>query len=278
MKGYTVFNVEQIEGLPAHYYAARRPATRHGAADRGGGPVLRQHRGRHPSWREPRLLHRRTGLRADAAFVSFRDAESYYSTLAHEMTHWTKHPARLDRDFGRKKFGDEGYAREELVAEIGAAFLCCDLGITPEPRDDHAAYLGHWLKVLKGDKRAIFQAAAHAQRAVDFLHGLQPGGEDTQDREQGRPAMTGVVRFPLGQVAITANASLRLTTEEVLTALRRHASGDWGDLCPEDTLANDTALQQGGRLFSAYGQGQYRFWVITEADRSVTTVLLPEDY
>jgi hypothetical protein len=90
--------------------------------------------------------------------------------------------------------------------------------------------------------------------------------------------MTGVVRFPLGHVAITANASCRLATEEVLTALRRHASGDWGDLCPEDSLANDTALLQGGRLFSAYGQGQHRFWIITEAARSVTTVLLPEDY
>ena len=90
--------------------------------------------------------------------------------------------------------------------------------------------------------------------------------------------MTNVVRFPLGQMAITANASLRLATEEVLTALRRHASGDWGDLCPDDTLANDIALQQGGRLLSAYGHNQHRFWVITEADRSVTTVLLPEDY
>ena len=62
-----------------------------------------------------------------------------------------------------------GYAREELVAELGAAFLCADLGITPEIRDDHAAYLGHWLNVLKEDKRAIFSAAAHAQRAADFL-------------------------------------------------------------------------------------------------------------
>ena len=60
------------------------------------------------------------------------------------------------------------------MAEIGSAFLCCDLGITPEPREDHAAYLDHWLKVLKEDKRAIFQAAAHAQKAVDYLHGLQP--------------------------------------------------------------------------------------------------------
>ena len=90
--------------------------------------------------------------------------------------------------------------------------------------------------------------------------------------------MSGGDRFSLGQLAITANASVRLSTEEVLTALRRHACGDWGDLCPEDTLANDAALLEGGRLFSAYGQGKDRFWVITEADYSVTTVLLPADY
>jgi len=63
---------------------------------------------------------------------------------------------------------------EELVAEIGAAFLCADLGITPETRDDHAAYIASWLKVLKDDKRAIFTAASHAQKAADYLHGLQP--------------------------------------------------------------------------------------------------------
>ena len=176
MKGYTVFNVEQIEGLPAHFYDIASPQidpvqriacadaffANTGADIRHGGNQAYYAAGADHVQMPP--------------FVSFKDAESYCSTLAHEMTHWTKHPARLDRDFGRSKFGDEGYAREELVAEIGAAFLCCDLGITPEPRDDHAAYLDHWLKVLKADKRAIFQAASHAQRAVDFLHGFQPGG------------------------------------------------------------------------------------------------------
>ena len=82
--------------------------------------------------------------------------------------------SRLDRDLGRKRFADAGYAMEELVAEIGAAFLCADLGITPETRDDHAAYIASWLKVLKNDKRAIFTAASHAQKAADYLHGLQP--------------------------------------------------------------------------------------------------------
>jgi hypothetical protein len=90
--------------------------------------------------------------------------------------------------------------------------------------------------------------------------------------------LAGYSRLTFGRLAITPNASLRLRTEEVLTALRRHASGDWGDLCPEDTLANETALNEGGRLFSAYGQGEERFWVITEVDRSLTSVLLPEDY
>lgn len=90
--------------------------------------------------------------------------------------------------------------------------------------------------------------------------------------------MTRTVRFSLGQTVITANARLQLATEEVLTALKRHAGGDWGNLCPEDSLANDDALQHGGRLFSAYGQGDSRFWIITEADRSATTVLLPNDY
>ena len=66
-----------------------------------------------------------------------------------------------------------GYAREELVAELGAAFLCADLELTPEVREDHAAYIATWLTVLQNDNRAIFQAASHAQRAVDYLHGLQ---------------------------------------------------------------------------------------------------------
>ena len=106
--------------------------------------------------------------------AAFKDKESYYSTALHELTHWTRHETRLARDFGRQRFGDEGYAREELVAELGSAFLCADLGITPDIREDQAAYLGHWLKILQDDKRAIFSAAAHAQRAADYLQQLQP--------------------------------------------------------------------------------------------------------
>jgi antirestriction protein ArdC len=72
------------------------------------------------------------------------------------MTHWTRHASRLDRDLGRKRFADAGYAMEELVAEIGAAFLCADLGITPETRDDHAAYIESWLGSVSSSLFAAF--------------------------------------------------------------------------------------------------------------------------
>ena len=80
--------------------------------------------------------------------------------------------------FAHKRWGDEGYAMEELVAELGAAFLSADLTLTPEPREDHAAYIDAWLKVLKRDTRAVFHAAAHAQRAADYLHNLQPASTE----------------------------------------------------------------------------------------------------
>ena len=101
-------------------------------------------------------------------------AESYYATLMHELTHWTGAKPRLARDL-KNRFGSEAYAMEELVAELGATFLCADLAITPEQRPDHAGYIATWLKVLKSDKRAIFTAASKAQQAVDYLKGGHDG-------------------------------------------------------------------------------------------------------
>jgi antirestriction protein ArdC len=173
MKGYTVFNVEQIDGLPERFYAKAEPRTESvqriarvetffaatGATVRHGGNMA-FYSVTHDHIQMPPI-------------EAFRDSESYYATLAHETIHSTRHPSRLERDFGRKRFGDEGYAMEELVAELGSAFLSADLELTPEVRDDHAAYIASWIKVLKNDKRAIFSAASYAQRAADFLHGLQ---------------------------------------------------------------------------------------------------------
>lgn len=99
--------------------------------------------------------------------------ESFESTRLHEICHWSGAVGRLARDAG-KRHGDKAYAFEELIAELGAAFLCARLAITDVPRADHAQYVGHWLEVLKSDKRAIFSAASEACKAVDYLYGLQP--------------------------------------------------------------------------------------------------------
>jgi antirestriction protein ArdC len=168
MRGYTVFNVEQIDGLGAEWFEAPAPERPEPARDaraeaffaaqgatvgHGGGRAF-FHRG------EDRIQM------PDRA--AFADAEGYYATLAHEFTHWTGHASRLDRTFG-KRFGDRAYAVEELVAELGAAYVCAHLGLSATPREDHAAYLAEWLHVLKADKRAIFTAASAAQAAADYL-------------------------------------------------------------------------------------------------------------
>lgn len=95
-------------------------------------------------------------------------AEGWYSTLCHELVHWSGAKSRLDRDLSGR-FGKESYAMEELVAELGAAFLCADLAITPDTRPDHAAYIKNWLQVLKNDKKAIFTAASKASQAAKYL-------------------------------------------------------------------------------------------------------------
>jgi len=173
-KGYTLFNVEQINGLPDHFHAPAQPRlnppARIGKAERffaATGATLNHG--------DSRAYHRpATDSIVLPICEAFKSAEDYYATLAHETIHWTGHESRLIRDSGSKRFGSEGYAVEELVAELGAAFICADLDLSLEPREDHACYIANWLKVLKDGNRAIFTAASHAQRAADFINGLQP--------------------------------------------------------------------------------------------------------
>jgi antirestriction protein ArdC len=175
MKAYTVFNANQIEGLP-EYYTPSLP-------ERSATPTENRNEALDQFFSSTGIDIRQGGDRAFYAlssdhvqmpsFHAFHNAENFYATLAHETIHATRHPSLLTRDFGQQHWGDEGYAKEELVAELGAAFLCAALGITPEIREDHAAYIASWLKALQNDKRFIFSAAAHAQRAVDFLLSTQ---------------------------------------------------------------------------------------------------------
>jgi antirestriction protein ArdC len=101
-------------------------------------------------------------------FAAFNTPLDYYSTRAHETGHWTSKADRCNRELG-KRFGDSAYAVEELVAELSAAFTMAHLGLSSQPRADHAAYIDSWLKVLKADKRAIFTASSKAQQATDFM-------------------------------------------------------------------------------------------------------------
>ncbi len=176
LKAYTVFNCEQIEGLPDHYYRRPEPITdpveRIAEAESffaNTGAVIRH--GGTKAFFSPSSDHVQM-----PPFETFRDAASYYAVLGHECVHWAGASHRLDRDLSRYHKDLTERAREELVADIGASFLCADLGIVPEmePRPDHASYVQSWLTVLEGDRKAIFQAAAHAQRAVAYLHDLQP--------------------------------------------------------------------------------------------------------
>ena len=111
---------------------------------------------------------------ARAAFTGTKTSsptESFYAVLCHELSHWAGHQSRLARDM-KHRFGDTGYAIEELVAELGAAFLCADLGIVGEPRLDHAAYIADWLRVLKRDPKALTAAATKAHAAADYVVSL----------------------------------------------------------------------------------------------------------
>ena len=163
-RGYSVFNAAQVDGytpkaepdmpLPERIERAEQFFRTVGADLRHGG--------------------NRAYYSVDGDFIqmppfgAFRENVAYYSTLAHEHTHYTAKDNRCDRVLG-KRFGDMAYAAEELIAEIGSAFVLATLGLSTEPREDHSQYIASWLKVLKADSRAIFTAASKAQQATDWL-------------------------------------------------------------------------------------------------------------
>jgi Antirestriction protein len=122
----------------------------------------------------------------------FRSQEDYYSTLFHEMTHATGHKSRLDREgiTEATRFGSERYSKEELVAELGAAFLSNEVGILNQVRfENSAAYLGSWIQKLQNDPRMIVSAASHAQRSTDFVLGIEQkeAAQESQISPEGMP-------------------------------------------------------------------------------------------
>jgi len=168
-----VFNAAQVEGFAApELQSSLGPIERLDAADRfvnATGASVRH--GGDRAYYAPSTDHIQMpdeGLFTGTKTLT-RD-EAYYAVLVHELVHWSGGTTRLAREMG-KRFGDAAYAAEELVAEIGAAFLCAELGITQDVRPDHAQYLANWLTLLKSDSKAIFAAAARASEAAAFLTG-----------------------------------------------------------------------------------------------------------
>jgi antirestriction protein ArdC len=166
-KGYTVFNIEQVDGckLPKRFDPKLSHAERIAEADSFFSRVGVEIRdgGNRAYYRPdtPQAVYM-------PGFGQFPDRVDYYSVLAHESTHWTSHPSRCDRELG-KRFGDSAYAMEELIAELGSAYTMAHLELELTPRQDHARYIDSWLRVLKSDKRAVFTAASKAQQAADYL-------------------------------------------------------------------------------------------------------------
>lgn len=173
LKAYTVFNVEQIDGLEAHWFP--QPATRTSWTDDARArdyfaavPATVHHRG------EQAFYHPASDTVTMPPRDLFADAAGYYSVLAHELVHWTGAPHRLDRAKGHR-FGDARYAFEELVAEMGAVFALAHCGLAADPSDNNAAYLAGWAQCLRDEPRALFKAATMAEAAIEYFEGFQHG-------------------------------------------------------------------------------------------------------
>jgi antirestriction protein ArdC len=169
MREYTVFNVDQCENLSdsintTRPMRVRNPDTRDELADAflcSTGADIREGHG------EACYVPSRDFI-SMPAFAGFKGAAHFYVAF-HELTHWTENKARLDRDL-KNRFGSRNYAAEELIAELGAAFLCAEFGFDGDVRN--AGYIGNWIELLKADKRAFFTACSQASKAGDYLRGL----------------------------------------------------------------------------------------------------------
>jgi antirestriction protein ArdC len=170
MREYTVFNVDQCENLPNSIaigkpMRVRNPDARDELADaflHSTGADIREGHG------EAYYVPSRDFI-SMPAFSGFKGADHFYNVAFHEVCHWTAHKSRLDRDL-KNRFGSRQYAAEELIAELGAAFLSAEFGFDGDVRN--AGYIANWIELLKADKRAFFTACSKASKSADYLRGL----------------------------------------------------------------------------------------------------------
>ena len=197
LKRFTVFNVAQCDGLPAEFSTERAPLPEREIVPVAEAVIA-------ASGVEFRMGGSEAYYAPHPDFVqvppqpAFFDQINYYRTALHELTHATGHPSRLGRTL-TGAFGSKDYAREELVAELGSAFLCASLGIEPTVR--HADYLASWLEVLREDNRAIFRAAGAASKAADWLLARSAEAQDGRAERPKVPAVRSTVGMAAEGVA-----------------------------------------------------------------------------
>ena len=189
IRAFSLFNLDQIDNVPAELMdpetdtAETMEFRRHEKAEQflmATGARI-DHNG-HRAFYRPSTDH--IILPEREAFIT---PANYYATACHELVHWTGHESRLDRDFSKSsRFDDEHYAFEELVAELGASFLCGHFGFIDATVENHASYLASWIRGLKNDRNAIFTAAKHASSAYDYLMTLT--GQDTESEQRQHAA------------------------------------------------------------------------------------------
>jgi antirestriction protein ArdC len=186
MRSYTVFNVSQCENLPESITSGKAMRLRNsGTRDELADSFLAQTKAdiREGSG-EAYYIPSKDYINLPA-FQAFKNADNFYATTFHELTHWTghvsRHVSRCDRSL-KARFGDAAYAAEELIAELGSAFLCAEFGFDGDVR--HAGYIASWIKLLKDDSRAFFTACSKAQQATDYLRGLALSDDDAEEMQE----------------------------------------------------------------------------------------------
>jgi antirestriction protein ArdC len=181
LREYTVFNIAQCEGLPARITNPETKAPRNkDSRDETIDAFMLATRADIREGYGEAYYRPSEDYVSLPAFLSFKNADSFYATSFHELGHWSGHKTRLNRDL-KNRFGDKAYAAEELIAELCAAFLCAEFNLDSELR--HAGYIQHWIQLLTSDARAFFTAASKAQAAADFLRGLALRETESEESE-----------------------------------------------------------------------------------------------
>lgn len=228
---YTVFSATQIDGVPP-----RQPKQHSTFEAVKAGEQILQNSGAaiHHDQADRAFYSRAEDSIHLPPMDSFKGATAYYGTALHELAHWSGHPSRLNRPTLNEsyRFGDINYAKEELRAELASVFLAAERGIPHDPQQ-HAAYVGSWIKSLKEDKNEIFRAAHDASAAADFLLGLERDRSIAQESLQASPVRDG------GDGGLATVAEL----EQEAAKLNRHRGQSQEALVP-DSSANEPSVTQ----------------------------------